>query len=60
MNFRGGWGWWYFNSPRVYDERIRWSASYLPAGTYENRMRVDGLTADSRATAALLHFRVVN
>jgi uncharacterized protein YfaS (alpha-2-macroglobulin family) len=33
--YRNGWGWWYFNSPRVFDERIVWSASYLPAGTYQ-------------------------
>jgi alpha-2-macroglobulin len=30
-----GWGWWLFNGPRVYDDRIAWSADYLPAGTYE-------------------------
>lgn len=33
--FRGGWGWWWFSSPKVYDERIRWVVTYLPAGTYE-------------------------
>lgn len=33
--FREGWGWWYFNSPTVFDDRISWSASYLPAGTYQ-------------------------
>jgi uncharacterized protein YfaS (alpha-2-macroglobulin family) len=33
--FSNGWGWWYFNSPVVYDERIVWTASYLPAGTYQ-------------------------
>jgi len=33
--FRGGWGWWYFNDPQVYDDRIAWSVDYLPAGTYE-------------------------
>ncbi len=33
--FRFGWGWWYFNDPQVYDERIAWSVDYLPAGTYE-------------------------
>jgi uncharacterized protein YfaS (alpha-2-macroglobulin family) len=31
----GGWGWWLFNDPRVYDDRIGWTADYLPAGTYE-------------------------
>ena len=30
-----GWGWWLFHGPKVYDERIAWSAEYLPAGTYE-------------------------
>ncbi len=33
--FEKGWGWWYFSSPQNYDERIAWSADYLPAGTYE-------------------------
>jgi hypothetical protein len=33
--FQDGWGWWLFSSPLVYDERIAWSADYLPAGTYE-------------------------
>ncbi len=32
--FRAGWGWWYFNRPQIYRERIEWSADYLPAGTY--------------------------
>jgi len=33
--FQDGWGWWLFSSPLVYDERIAWSADFLPAGTYE-------------------------
>ncbi len=33
--FSEGWGWWYFNDPRVHDERVSWSADYLPAGTYQ-------------------------
>ncbi len=33
--FREGWGWWFFNSPQVYDDHIRWSAERLPAGTYQ-------------------------
>lgn len=33
--FADGWGWWYFNSPRIFDERIAWAADYVPAGTYE-------------------------
>ncbi len=32
--FGAGWGWWYFNRPQIYRERIRWSAETLPAGTY--------------------------
>ncbi|WP_322507343.1 Ig-like domain-containing protein, partial [Anaerolinea sp.] len=31
---REGWGWWWFNQPRISDQTIRWFASYLPAGTY--------------------------
>lgn len=33
--FRDGWGWWYFNPPRIYDGRITWTAKSLPAGTYQ-------------------------
>ena len=33
--FGGGWGWWLFDPARIYDERIAFTASYLPAGTYE-------------------------
>jgi hypothetical protein len=33
--FRNGWGWWYFNKPVVYDDRVVWGANYLPAGTYQ-------------------------
>lgn len=29
-----GWGWWWFNAPRIGDRSIRWFAPYLPAGTY--------------------------
>jgi alpha-2-macroglobulin len=32
--FGEGWGWWYFNSPKIYNDHILWSADYLPAGTY--------------------------
>jgi alpha-2-macroglobulin len=35
MPFENGWGWWYFQDPLIYDDHIAWSASYLPAGTYE-------------------------
>jgi hypothetical protein len=30
-----GWGWWFFDSPRIFDDHIQWSANYLPAGSYE-------------------------
>jgi hypothetical protein len=33
--YEKGWGWWYFNQPQVYDDHIAWTASYLPAGSYE-------------------------
>jgi hypothetical protein len=33
--FGSGWGWWMFELARIYDERIAFTASYLPAGTYE-------------------------
>lgn len=29
-----GWGWWWFDAARIHDDHIRWSADYLPAGTY--------------------------
>ena len=29
-----GWGWWFFDSPRIYSDHIQWTADYLPAGTY--------------------------
>lgn len=32
--FAKGWGWWWFGSPTIYDDHIRWVAEYLPAGTY--------------------------
>jgi len=33
--FARGWGWWYFNESQIRDDRITWTADYLPAGTYE-------------------------
>ncbi len=33
--FERGWGWWRFNAPQIYDDRIQWTADYLPAGAYE-------------------------
>jgi len=30
-----GWGWWLFDSPRIFDDHIQWSANFLPAGSYE-------------------------
>jgi len=33
--FAGGWGWWFFDRPQIYDDHIAWAADYLPAGVYE-------------------------
>jgi hypothetical protein len=33
--FSQGWGWWLFDQAQIYDDHITWTASYLPAGTYE-------------------------
>lgn len=33
--FASGWGWWLFGAAQIYDDHIAWSASYLPAGTYQ-------------------------
>ena len=33
--FKNGWGWWYFNTPLVFNDRVTWSANFLPAGTYQ-------------------------
>jgi uncharacterized protein YfaS (alpha-2-macroglobulin family) len=38
--FRRGWGWWLFQNPQVYTDRIRWIVDFLPAGTYELVYRV--------------------
>ncbi len=35
-----GWRWWWFYGPRIYDERVHWSAQYLAAGTYELTYRM--------------------
>lgn len=32
--FAEGWGWWLFNEPQIRDDRILFSADFLPAGTY--------------------------
>jgi uncharacterized protein YfaS (alpha-2-macroglobulin family) len=35
QNFeQNGWGSWYFNYRQIYDDRVVFSADYLPAGTY--------------------------
>jgi alpha-2-macroglobulin len=41
--FDEGWGWWYFASPRIYDDRILWTADFLPAGTYVLTYQLTGL-----------------
>ncbi|MFH2133267.1 MAG: hypothetical protein ABIK68_23040, partial [bacterium] len=33
--FKDGWGWWYFNQPKIYEDHVVWMADFLPAGTYE-------------------------
>ena len=33
--FSQGWGWWLFDQAQIYADHITWTASYLPAGTYE-------------------------
>jgi uncharacterized protein YfaS (alpha-2-macroglobulin family) len=33
--FSRGFGWWYFSSPKIYDDHVRWAAGTLTAGTYE-------------------------
>ena len=38
--FSDGWGWWRFNDPQVYDDRVRWVVEFLPAGTYELTYRI--------------------
>ncbi len=32
--FTEGWGWWLFSPPQIEITKIRWTADYLPAGTY--------------------------
>jgi hypothetical protein len=43
--FSDGWGWWFFSSPVIYDDHIRWAAGYLPAGTYILTYRLQPLQA---------------
>ena len=33
--FGDGWGMWWFSQAEIHDDLVRWSAAYLPAGTYE-------------------------
>lgn len=32
--YKNGWGWWFFQSPKIYRDHIRWSAEQVSAGTY--------------------------
>ncbi|HVP20829.1 MAG TPA: hypothetical protein VMS73_03105, partial [Anaerolineaceae bacterium] len=41
--FQSGWGGWFFGSPRIYDDHIRWVAASLPAGTYQLTYQVTPL-----------------
>ncbi len=43
--FGNGWGWWWFDAPKIYDMRVQWMARYLPAGTYELTYRLLPVTA---------------
>jgi hypothetical protein len=43
--FLDGWGSWYFSSPTIYDDHIRWVAAILPAGTYQLTYRLTPLQA---------------
>ncbi len=43
--FQSGWYWWLFSSPKIYDDHVRWTAAYLPAGTYELTYRLTPLQA---------------
>jgi uncharacterized protein YfaS (alpha-2-macroglobulin family) len=38
--FGEGWNWWVFGAPRIYDQRIFWMGSTVPAGTYEVTYRL--------------------
>ncbi|MEA4907513.1 MAG: Ig-like domain-containing protein [Anaerolineaceae bacterium] len=38
--YQDGWGWWYFNQPQIYTDRIRWIARDIPAGSYELVYRI--------------------
>jgi uncharacterized protein YfaS (alpha-2-macroglobulin family) len=33
--YQYGWGWWIFNGPQIYTDHVLWTASYVPAGTYQ-------------------------
>jgi uncharacterized protein YfaS (alpha-2-macroglobulin family) len=43
--FLDGWGSWYFSSPTIFDDHIRWVAPILPAGTYQLTYRLTPLQA---------------
>ena len=43
--FTDNWGAWYFTAPQIYDNRIRWSAERLPAGSYELTYRLAPMQA---------------
>ena len=43
--FGGGWNWWLFGTPKIYNDHIRWTAPYLAAGTYELTYRLTSLQA---------------
>jgi uncharacterized protein YfaS (alpha-2-macroglobulin family) len=45
-----GWGWWYFDQIQMYDQKVTFSASYLPAGTYVYTYFVRAATVGSFQT----------
>ncbi len=43
--YANGWGWWFFDNPQIYDNRVRWTVENLPAGTYQLTYRLVLTTA---------------
>jgi alpha-2-macroglobulin len=48
--FGGGWGWWYFNQPQVYDDHVRWIGRRVPAGTYVLTYHIQAMQAGEYRT----------
>ncbi len=43
--FSRGYGYWFFGTPKVYDDHVRWAATSLSAGTYELTYRLTPIQA---------------